>query len=49
MHKITNKKLVGMLCTMLFLMLIGYLAFNHVVVPAKAEEVTNEKNREKAF
>ncbi len=43
MHKITNKKLVGMLCTMLVLMLIGYLAFNHVVVPAKAEEVTNEK------
>ena len=45
MHKITNKKLVGMLCTMLVLMLIGYLTFNYVVIPAKSEEVTNEKNR----
>ena len=43
MHKITNKKLVGMLCTMLVLMLIGYLAFNHVVVPAKAETTSGGK------
>ena len=49
MQKIVNKKIISIVCSLLILMLIGYLAFNHVVVPAKAEEVTNEKIGKKRF
>lgn len=43
MQKIVNKKIISIVCSLLILMLIGYLTFNYVVIPAKSEEVTNEK------
>ena len=49
MQKIVNKKIISIVCSLLILMLIGYLTFNYVVIPAKAEEVTNEKVGKKRF
>lgn len=43
MQKIVNKKIISIVCSLLILMLIGYLAFNHVVTPAKAETTSEEK------
>ena len=43
MQKIVNKKIISIVCSLLILMLIGYLTFNYVVIPAKAETTSEEK------